>query len=285
MRILLTGANGMIGNPTNKLLKDNGISTITMGRSPRNDVICDFLSSQESAILKSIERIKPDYIINLAGITRQRILNQSDYKAAIQLNTLFPSILEKVASRSPIRVLTVGTDCVFSGKVGNYSEASEKDGSDIYALTKRLGEIFSPSIMHIRTSVVGFGSSDNKSLFDWFKMLDPGSECPGFINHHWNGVTNLAISRILLGIIREELFESGEFHISPANRLSKYELLNMLMKTLNRKNIQIRETESEVAIDRTLTTDKSWFNDQIWLAAGYSRIPEISELMSDLEVL
>jgi dTDP-4-dehydrorhamnose reductase len=283
MKILLTGANGMIGNPTNILLKNNGITTITMGRSSGNDIICDFLSSQESAILNSIERINPEYIINLAGVTRQRIRSQSDHKAAINLNTLLPSILEKVSLGSAIRVITVGTDCVFSGKVGNYSETSEKDGSDIYALTKRLGEIYSPSTMHIRTSVVGFGSSGNTSLFDWFKMLDSGSKCPGFTNHHWNGVTNLAISRILFGVIREELFESGEFHISPANQLSKYELLSMLAKILNRKNIQIIETESETAIDRTLTTDNSRFNHQAWLTAGYSRIPEISELMSDLE--
>ena len=285
MKILLTGANGMIGTPIRTLLNKQGITTITMGRSPGNDVMCDFLSSHESLIFNSIEKVNPDYIINLAGLTRQRIQSQSDQKAAIQLNTLLPNILEEISLRSSIRVITVGTDCVFSGKVGNYSESSEKDGSDIYALSKRLGEMLSPNTMHLRTSVVGFGSSGNTSLFDWFKMLDSRSECAGFTNHYWNGVTNLAVSRILLGVIREGLFESGEFHICPADRLSKYELLIMLREILNRKNLRIIKTESETAINRTLTTENSQMNQQIWLAAGYSHIPDISELILDLEVL
>ena len=40
-----------------------------------------------------------------------------------------------------IKIFQIATDCVYSGRLGKYNEKSEHDDTDIYGVTKSLGEI------------------------------------------------------------------------------------------------------------------------------------------------
>ena len=50
-------------------------------------------------------------------------------------------------------MIHVTTDCVFSGKDGNYNENSIHDETNDYGISKSLGELCDTTI--IRTSIIG----------------------------------------------------------------------------------------------------------------------------------
>jgi dTDP-4-dehydrorhamnose reductase len=56
---------------------------------------------------------------------------------------MLPRNLLKIFPKS--KIIHFNTDCVFSGKTGNYSENHKKDCNDIYGISKSLGEVSSKS--------------------------------------------------------------------------------------------------------------------------------------------
>lgn len=272
----------MVGRNLYGALTSNDIKVVTVGRSSTNHVISDFLQDPFDNLTKLIREMKPDYVVNLAGMVKQNIHTQEDGQKAVKLNSILPSILEIAANETDSRVITVATDCVFSGLSGNYTEDSKKDGIDIYALTKNLGEHLSPNTMHLRSSIVGFGTDSSRSLFDWYASLPPEETCDGYVNHLWNGITNLASSRIILGIIRNDLFLAGHVHLIPSNVVSKFELLSTLRVKLLNRTAEINAAFSENEINRSLSTNNFSLNAQIWNSAGYSSIPDIETLIEEL---
>jgi len=282
MKVLLLGATGMVGRHLYGVLTSNDIDVVTVGRSGSNHITMDFLEEHFESFSRLVREIKPDYVVNLAGMIKQNIHSQKDGQNAAKLNSILPSVLEVVTNESDSRVITIATDCVFSGLSGNYNEDAIKDGSDVYALTKNLGEQLSPNAMHLRSSIVGFGTDSSESLFDWYCSLPPEKPCDGYLNHFWNGITNLASSRIILGIINNDLFLSGQFHVIPSNVVSKFELLSTLRLKLLNTTPEIHGVFSEKEINRSLSTNNIGFITQIWNSAGYSSIPDIETLIKEL---
>ena len=71
--------------------------------------------------------------------SKQRAIS-SNTAAAIKINTLFPYILSEIGERNSANIIHITTDCVWSGKEGNYNEDSPHDALDVYGKTKSLGE-------------------------------------------------------------------------------------------------------------------------------------------------
>lgn len=282
MKVALLGATGMVGRNLFGALTSNDIDVVTIGRSAKNHIRIDFLEDPLENFTALVREIRPDYVVNLAGMIKQNILTEEDGQKAVKLNSILPSVLEVATNETGSKVITIATDCVFSGILGSYTENSIKDGRDVYALTKNLGEHLSPNTMHLRSSIVGFGTEKSGSLFDWYCSLPPEKTCDGYVNHFWNGITNLASSRIILGVIKNDLFQEGQFHLSPSNVVSKFELLSTLRLKLFNTTPEIKEVFSENEINRSLSTNNPGFNTQLWKSAGYSSIPDIETLVTEL---
>ena len=272
----------MVGNKIKELFESQDIEIFTIGRSNSNNIQADLLVYTSEQLDNLIRTINPNYILNFVGKIKQNITNQMHSIEAIKLNSILPSVLDELTAQSKIGVITIATDCVFSGSTGRYLETAHKDGSDIYAITKILGETLSQNTMHLRTSVVGFGTTDKKSLFDWYTSLNPAVSCDGYYDHMWNGITNLAVARITLGIVKNNLFKAGVHHLIPENAINKYELLSELKNNIVRPTANIVQTISNKSIDRTLDTLDPEFNEELWRSAGYTFVPSINFLIKEL---
>jgi dTDP-4-dehydrorhamnose reductase len=107
------------------------------------------------------------------------------------------------------------------------------------------------------------------------------SEVMGFTNHLWNGVTTLQFSKIVCGIIDDESFRSGQFHIVPEDFVSKFELLKLIALSFNRSDLTILPSGSQPAVDRRLTTVKENDNLGLWRSAKYHSPPTISFMVNE----
>lgn len=225
-----------------------------------------------------------DYVINCIGLIPHKFSRDKnlDLARAIELNSIFPNVLADAASRANCRVIQIATDCVFRGDRGSYSEDSRPDPGDVYGITKAAGEVFDRSTMNLRCSVVGEEKGTHFSLLSWFLSQPLNSSVFGYTNHLWNGISAIAFSKIVTGIVRNDKFNSGTFHVIPADTVTKFQLLELFAKFGNRTDIKIIPSKGEIEMNRKLSTIHEDFNLKLWEQAGYPSLPSIEQMMSEV---
>ena len=71
-------------------------------------------------IIKVFSDFRPQAAINAAGIVKQRA-DMKDEVLSVEINGLFPHLLSRLCREHGTQLVHLSTDCVFSGKQGNYS--------------------------------------------------------------------------------------------------------------------------------------------------------------------
>ena len=224
------------------------------------------------------------WVVNAIGVTKPNIHDDEADKIdrAIIVNAHFPHLLTKAAESSKAKIIQIATDCVFSGQKGQYLETDPHDCLDVYGKTKSLGEVFGDNIYHLRCSVIGPELKGHNSLLDWFLSQPKGAEVNGFTNHLWNGVTALHFARICQGIIKKGVNLPHVQHVIPGNAINKADMLKIIAKEYNRKDIVVRDMEAPLAIDRTLSTVNKKLNRELWRLGGYAAPPTIAKMIKEL---
>jgi dTDP-4-dehydrorhamnose reductase len=278
-KILVLGSTGMLGSAAVEALQEKGHEVITASRS--TGIKFDAVNLNTEKLLTAASLRKGDFVINCVGLTKSRIdeASMASRSLSIKLNIDFPNDLAKAAEKLGVKIIQVATDCVFSGLAGGYSEGSAHDPLDVYGKTKSLGETPSPNVMHLRCSLIGPEVGRSSLFFEWVRQQPINAQIDGYTNHLWNGLSSRAFGKVVSGIISEELFESSVQHLVPSDEVTKDELVRLELSALGRDDVQVTSTEGEHPIDRTLVTDRTGFNKQLFLAAGYKKIPTIEEMV------
>lgn len=252
MKVIILGATGMLGSMMARVMPE--------ARTPDRKEVDAF----NHQLVNYDEQV-----INCIGLIKPRIKHTID---AIIVNAEFPYML-------PAGTIQIATDCVYSGKKGNYIETDPHDALDVYGKTKSLGEAL--HIKNLRCSIIGPELKNHDSLLDWFLAQESAQ---GYTNHRWNGITTYHFSKICQGIIKEGIELPNVQHIVPADIVTKAELLEIIAKAYD-KGIPIKRIEAPEAIDRTLSTVNPQLNSDIWEAAGYPQIPTVEEMVTELASL
>lgn len=174
-----------------------------------------------------LDRVMPQAVVNCIGAIKQRP-EGADPVAAIELNTLFPRRLAEACRRRGIWLIHVGTDCVFSGKRGSYTEEDIPDAQDLYGRSKALGE--PDGCLTLRTSIIGRELERTTGLLEWFLSNRNGS-VRGFSSAIWSGVTTGALSEIVASLVESHPGSEGLFHVA-SEPVSKYDLLRRINDAL-----------------------------------------------------
>lgn len=280
MEVLVLGSDGLLGSQVIETLTSRKVQFIATQRKRQvsSSLQYSFEKDDLSQIFSNHPGIK--YVMNCIGVIPQRNLDSSLY----QINWRLPALLETLSYEYGFRVIQIATDCVYDGSRGSYSESDSPNAIDAYGKSKLLGEIQSPSFMHLRCSIIG-KDRESKSLYSWLLSHSKNSHVNGYTNHIWNGITTLAFSRIAAGIIQTDSFFSGIHHVVPSTLVSKYQLLKLIAGAENRLDLEIIPFEDKVSVDRTLATLKQGKNKDLWKLGGYDSIPSIEELVSEFGLL
>ena len=282
-KVLVLGATGMLGSACFSVFRRlNDFETVGTGRSQSDEFIsldAEYLDMTEDVIAS----VKPDVIVNCIGIIKPYIKddNQDQVSRAIKVNSQFPAFLNSLSDKLRYKVIQIATDCVYSGRQGNYSEIDLHDATDVYGKTKSLGEITSKNFLNLRVSIIGPEVGRTSSLLEWFRSQPYGAEVNGFDDHLWNGITTYQFAKIAAGIISLSDDYYGTQHIIPEDKVTKYQLLNIFADVYDRKDLIINKTISKNLVDRTLQTNNSKFNRSLWSLGGYSKTPTIREMVQE----
>lgn len=282
-RVLVIGSTGMLGNAVYQRLRETDLEVLEASRS--RGLLFDAEVDSARALLEAAGLRPGDYVVNCIGLTKTHIDERKTetLERAIMLNALFPIALSHSAGDLKVRVIQVATDCVFSGREGNYLESSPHDAHDAYGKTKSIGEVKSDHVMHLRCSLIGPEAKGKQTLFfEWVRAAAPDSQLLGYVNHRWNGLTSRAFAKIVAGLIARDRFVSGLHHLVPADVLTKYELVRLELELLRREDVRLDASEAEAPVDRTLATNSPNVNSMLFGCGGYERVPTIREMMEEL---
>lgn len=235
-RILLFGATGMAGHIAYYYLKNTGkykLTNVVYRTKLTDDSIIVDVTDKE-AVAEVVRKTNPDLIINCIGILIKGSKEHPDN--AIFINAYFPHLLKKLSDKVGAKLIHISTDCVFSGKKGNYTEDDYRDADDVYGRSKALGEIINDKDLTIRTSIIGPELKNNgEGLFHWF--MHQTGKVNGFKTAIWGGVTTLELAKAIDAAIERDL--TGLVQLSNGIGISKYDLLHLFKEIWNKQDIEI----------------------------------------------
>ena len=134
MKILMTGANGMLAKEVKeKLGKENEIIETD---------VAELDITNKEAVIDFVTSLKPEYIINCAAYTAVDKAEEN-YDLADKINGEGPSNLAQAAKKVGAKLVHISTDYVFGGDLDvskDYKEDASKTPVTAYGKTKLHGE-------------------------------------------------------------------------------------------------------------------------------------------------
>lgn len=261
MKVVVLGANGMIGSAMVRVLSESSdldvFGTIRSAAGKRffsPDIAAKMLTGVDiekpDALARAFSLTRPDVVINCIGLTKHH-KESDDPLVAVPVNALLPHRIAELCKLAGARFIHVSTDCVFDGAKGGYVEADPGDAGDIYGKSKFLGEVHSVNAITLRTSTIGHELESSYGLLEWF--LSQGSQCTGFERAIFSGLPNTVFAEIVRDIVipREDL--CGLYHVG-AEAINKYDLLGLIASVYGKSIDIIRD--NKFSINRSLDSSR-----------------------------
>ena len=233
-RILITGANGLLGQKLIALYRDQqdvhtiatGIEDSRLGKGNYSYHTMDVTSEEE--VLKVVSETTPDVIINTAALT-QVDQCETEREACWRLNVTAVANLIKAAEANNCFMVHLSTDFIFDGEAGPYKEDDVPAPVSYYGESKLASEklLEESSIKYAiaRTQLV-YGIVPNlgrSNIILWVKKsLEEGKQIK-VVNDQWRTPTlaeDLAKGCALIAEKRAE----GVYNISGEELLTPYDM-------------------------------------------------------------
>ncbi|MDO9053993.1 MAG: SDR family oxidoreductase [Gallionella sp.] len=280
MKILVLGANGMLGNAMIRVLSEQSdwqvYGSVRSEGSKRlfepriaERLIAGVDVEHHDSLMQVFNKVRPDVVINCVGLIKQ-LADAEDPLQAIPINSLLPHRLARLCELAGARLVHMSTDCVFSGDKGNYRESDPSDAKDLYGRSKYLGEVTYPNAITLRTSIIGHELQSAHGLVNWF--LAQEKRCNGYTRAIFSGLPTVMLAKIIRDIVIPRVDLYGVYHVA-AQPISKYDLLN-LVAAIYGKTIEIIPAD-QLIMDRSLNAER------FQAATGYvaPAWPELIKLM------
>lgn len=134
MRVMVTGAGGMLGRATADRARLAGHDVTALSRA-QLDV------TDAAAVREAIERAELDAVINCAAFTDVDEA-EANRRGALEVNAIAVGDLARATAAAGVHLIHVSTDYVFAGDAARpYVESDEIDPQSEYGRTKAGGEI------------------------------------------------------------------------------------------------------------------------------------------------
>ena len=280
-RLIVLGANGMLGSEVVRIAEVNSIPVVAISRS--SEVPFDAESMEFEQVARKLGLSESDWLVNCIGWIPQKSSGdkKEDKRIAGLLNTSLPAQISRAKAQLGFNWIQIATDCVFQGDRGKYSESDPKNAEDLYGLSKIAGEDLSQGAIQIRCSIVGRDTRTNSGIYSWFKSAASTGPVNGYVNQHWNGVSTIAFARLSIGMLRGDWTAPVTQHWLPRDAVSKFELLELFAKSLGLRPSGVSPVQANDSVSRILVTEDHSASDLLWKLAEYSKVPSIDELCQE----
>jgi dTDP-4-dehydrorhamnose reductase len=238
MRILVTGASGMLGATIVKMLSDQFTVYATGNSNFENSFSrykkFDLYTENYNELIKWST---PDIIILCGALTNGNYCNNNP-EIAFNINGV--SVKKFIdATRENVKIIYISTDAVFPSALHFAKETDCVSPENVYGKSKELGEFFlinsNRKFAIIRTTIVGLNINKSKSGFvEWIINSSKNNESISlFEDVVFTPITIWDLSKELCFLIKNNNIFSEILHISGKSICTKYEFGKSILEALN----------------------------------------------------
>ena len=245
MRILVTGASGMLGATIVKMLSKRFIVFGT-GNSNYESIDCEYMlfDLSNDNYDQLINWSNPDVIIHSGALTNGNYCKDNPLEA-FKINSL--SVKKLIdASDERVKIIYISTDAVFPSKTHMAKELNLVSPENIYGKSKELGEFFlttsNRSYAIIRTTIVGLNENNKKSGFlEWIINSSINNVYIDlFDDVIFNPISIWDLSNEISYLIENDKISSEILHIAGNSFCTKYDFGISVLKELGLSKAFIR---------------------------------------------
>lgn len=223
MRVLVTGASGMLGTTLAPVLSAAGHDVVRHAHQGAGDVSCDLTDREATGAM--IEAVRPDAVINLVAWTNVDNCER-DPRGAYLLNVRpVEALVDGLRGRDGAHLIQISTDHVYDA--AGPSREEDIKLTNTYALTKYAGELAAkvmPSAV-LRTNFFGPSKTPGrKSFSDWvLDSLKNGTPITGLSDVIVNPLSMVTLSRMIGRVL--ECRKAGVFNLGSHGAMSKADFI------------------------------------------------------------
>ena len=238
MRILITGASGMLGSTAavelGKSYEVYATGNTTFESVPFENYQAFDLGSEDYTAL--LDWADPDVILHAAALTNGNFCQENPV-TAFDLNgvTLDKFIRQ---SKDHVKIIYISTDAVFSSSSSLSLEDDCVSPENVYGKSKELGEFFlrnsAKNYCILRTTIVGLNILHRKNSFvEWIINAANSNEKIGLFNDVFFNPISIwdFIEEIKTNIIPNDI--KGIYHLAGSEVCTKYEFGSRLIHEMN----------------------------------------------------
>jgi dTDP-4-dehydrorhamnose reductase len=268
-RIVITGANGMLGSTLCQLYNEND-TVYALHRDKICFALCeehysvDLMDAKE--LRRIIEAIRPDLVIHCAGLVNIEACERNSL-LAYQANVEATENIIKCCGRES-KIVYISTDQVY-GDTEDYSEENlSLNPVNHYGRTKYQAEkivlAYRPDSLIVRANIFGWNVKPGKvSSAEWiFNALNDGTEISLFSDYIFSPIYAGSLGNILRNLVSSSV--SGIINIGSSKPCSKLEfgmymaqLGNFETSVLRRARFSSGALHARRMLNLTLVTDKA----------------------------
>jgi dTDP-4-dehydrorhamnose reductase len=226
-KVLVTGANGMLGSDLCEIFKEKGHQVI--GTDLETLDVCDYEAVQATVI-----QIDPDFVIHLAGMTDVDNCEKEPEKA-FRINTIGTQHVALACQKTRALLVHLSTLSVFDGtKCESYTEFDTPNPKSWYSLSKYRGELVVEKLLNqyyiVRAGWMFGGGLEDKKFVAKIMDLASMNDSINVVDDKFGSPTYTRdISRGIERLIKTGLY--GTYHmVNTGDYCSRFEFAQAILK-------------------------------------------------------
>jgi dTDP-4-dehydrorhamnose reductase len=281
-KILITGANGLLGSSLVPYLQQCGYDVVTHAYTSQADV--KFNLSDSVFSFNIIEQLQPSIIINLVGLTSVELCEDQVNLAYLTNTRTVENLANWIrASRRQCHLIHISSDHLYDG-TGPHNEL-EVTITNNYALSKFAGELAAiqvPSTI-LRTNFVGRSKSKNReSLTDWvYNSILSNTQVQVLQDVYFSPLSIALLVQMLELVVRKRPI--GVYNLGSHKGMSKADFDFLFAECLNLPTKNMRRINSTDATflkayrPKDMRMDVSKFEDTLMI-----KLPSLPNLIEQI---
>ncbi len=227
-KILFTGGSGLLALNSALYLRND--FEVYLGLHSRIVNLqgvhtCKLNLENEQELEKELIRIKPDILINAAGMTN---VEECELKPneAHTINAIVPGVLARLSKKLNIYFVHISTDHLFDGTKSFQTEEDIISPLNVYGKSKAKGEQEvlenNNDALIVRTNFFGWGTKYRKSFSDYIiENLQLGKHIDLFDDVNYNPILASTVASSINILIQKQQF--GIYAIVSSEKITKYD--------------------------------------------------------------
>ncbi|MGB0165460.1 MAG: SDR family oxidoreductase [Luteibaculum sp.] len=272
MKILVTGANGLLGQRLIQLCLDKKIEVYATGKGESrlhglSGVSYKSVDITDAGDVKKIlDEVKPDAVVNTAALTHVDDC-EKNRELAVDVNVNAVKILAEACLERDVYLCHISTDFIFDGEQGMYSEEDEPNPVNFYGETKLMAE----EVLHcypklkcsILRTILVFGFVPNltrTNIILWLNDTLAAGKPVNIVTDQFRTPT-FADDLAAACLSACELKAEGIYNVGGSEYISIYDLAQRVARVFGHDKNLITPVQSERFSDKAPRPPKTGFSN------------------------